>query len=380
MQDYLFTDEDFINNLSIEKPGIFKKIYEEIKYLVKVATAGSKEAKQLEKVKRAFEKVYKQISNSTDSDVKYLLETTEDKKLYQYVQDALDDKLPKKSYYKISESISDRMAKDIEGIVGFSVQGYGNEISPNSIRHIRNEHGENGTTDNSMKDYHDLAKIAYVIEHYDKMREGKKSEEFRNSDGTYAKTIELQKKIDDNFYYVVEAVPDAKNKTLHIVSAYNNKKDTFSDELVSNDPKRYVLDEHQPNVSFNNIVPRNAKMSISDNKGRTLTKEQQNFLKDSRVDNTAPTSSDDIRYSLSGENKNIAPVGSYNVHGKDLLLEALDDIRNRATSHETTDNKQSQPAKVQNDYTPNPEVYETEVMDTEKLIDAKIEIYKAEHA
>ena len=76
--DYLFTDEDFISNLSTEKPGIFKKIYEEIKYLVKVATAGSKEAKKLEKVKRAFEKAYKQNSNSTDSEAKYSLEKTTD--------------------------------------------------------------------------------------------------------------------------------------------------------------------------------------------------------------------------------------------------------------------------------------------------------------
>ena len=59
-------------------------------------------------------------------------------------------------------------------------------------------------------------------------------------------------------------------------------------------------------------------------------------------------------------------------------METIDDIRNRATSHETTDNKPSQPAKIQNDYTPNPEVYETEVTDADKLIDAKIENYKVE--
>ena len=67
--DYLFADDDFINNLSTEQPNIFKKIYDEIKYLCKVATAGSKEARQLEKLKRTFEKVYKQTS-STNSDTK----------------------------------------------------------------------------------------------------------------------------------------------------------------------------------------------------------------------------------------------------------------------------------------------------------------------
>ncbi len=41
-----------------------------------------------------------------------------------------------------------------------------------------------------------------------------------------------------------------------LISAYINKKDTFSDVPVSNDSRRYVQDEHQPNVSSDiNISP-----------------------------------------------------------------------------------------------------------------------------
>lgn len=58
--DYLFTDSDFVSRLLEENPRLFKKIFNEIKYFCKVATAGSKEAKQLEKVKRTFEKVYRE--------------------------------------------------------------------------------------------------------------------------------------------------------------------------------------------------------------------------------------------------------------------------------------------------------------------------------
>lgn len=58
--DYLFSDIDFVNNLSAEQPNIFKRIFEEIKYLLNVATAGSREAKELETVKRVFEKAYKE--------------------------------------------------------------------------------------------------------------------------------------------------------------------------------------------------------------------------------------------------------------------------------------------------------------------------------
>ena len=70
--EYLFTDSDFINRLSAEKPTLFQKIFDEIKYLCKVATAGSKEAKQLEKVKKTFEEAYRQKNNTAiDDGVKY---------------------------------------------------------------------------------------------------------------------------------------------------------------------------------------------------------------------------------------------------------------------------------------------------------------------
>ena len=58
--DYLFQDADFINHLSATNRNVFQKIYDEIKYLCKVVTAGSKEARELEKVKRAFDKAYRE--------------------------------------------------------------------------------------------------------------------------------------------------------------------------------------------------------------------------------------------------------------------------------------------------------------------------------
>lgn len=76
--DYLFTDSDFINKLSTENRNVFQKIYDEIKYLLKVATAGSKEARELEKVKKAFDKAYqiKSVANkkpTADADIRYSL-------------------------------------------------------------------------------------------------------------------------------------------------------------------------------------------------------------------------------------------------------------------------------------------------------------------
>lgn len=275
--DYLFTDSDFINSLSTKKPNVFKKIYDEIKYFLKIATPGSKEAKELAKVKRAFDKAYKE--NSVNPRATYDL--SEDVKLKEYIEDALAGKLPKKSYYKINEVIPERLANDIEGIVGFSVKDFSNEISPNHIKHINARHGEHGKSDQSMKDISDIARIGYVIENYDRVIKGDINKEYRNSDGSPSQNIVLQKKLDDNYYYVVEAVPDASKKTLHVVSAYINKNDTFPEVDNAISPIPDVQNVPQSNVSFDNSIAQNKENATETTK--KLTKEQEEYFKDSVV-------------------------------------------------------------------------------------------------
>ena len=73
--DYLFTDKAFVQKLSTENRGLFRKIWDEVKYLCKVVTAGSKEARQLEKVKKIFEEAYKaqKTESKAESGTKYSL-------------------------------------------------------------------------------------------------------------------------------------------------------------------------------------------------------------------------------------------------------------------------------------------------------------------
>lgn len=69
--ELLFTDEAFVESLSVKQPNIFQKIYDYIKHVYKMATAGSKEARQLEKIKRQFDKAYKVQSKQASNDAKY---------------------------------------------------------------------------------------------------------------------------------------------------------------------------------------------------------------------------------------------------------------------------------------------------------------------
>ena len=71
--EYLYSDSQFIEHLSAQNRNLFQKIWDEIKYLYNMATAGSQEARDLERIKREFEKAYRAETKNTakDGGVKY---------------------------------------------------------------------------------------------------------------------------------------------------------------------------------------------------------------------------------------------------------------------------------------------------------------------
>lgn len=69
--DYLFSDEDFVKHLTKNR-NLFQRVYDEIKYLLKLATTGSQEARELERVKHLFDKAYKQMASvNADTGTQY---------------------------------------------------------------------------------------------------------------------------------------------------------------------------------------------------------------------------------------------------------------------------------------------------------------------
>ena len=70
--EYIFNDEEFVKKLSVNQPNVFTKIYDYIKHIYKTVTAGSQEARDLEKVKYKFEQAYKEnIKGKTSEQTKY---------------------------------------------------------------------------------------------------------------------------------------------------------------------------------------------------------------------------------------------------------------------------------------------------------------------
>lgn len=78
--EYLFGDADFINSLSTKHQNVFQKMYAEIKHLLKMVTAGSKQARQLERAKHAFEKAMREGSTASVEGTKHSLSADSDGK------------------------------------------------------------------------------------------------------------------------------------------------------------------------------------------------------------------------------------------------------------------------------------------------------------
>lgn len=71
--EYIFNDEEFIKKLSTSQPNVFTKIYDYVKHLYKTVTAGSQEARDLEKVKYRFEQAYKENVKNIKLDTNFSL-------------------------------------------------------------------------------------------------------------------------------------------------------------------------------------------------------------------------------------------------------------------------------------------------------------------
>ena len=65
--EYIFSDKAFVDNLYKSDRNVFQKLFDEIKRLWRLATAGSKEKRQLEKAKNLFEDAIRENAKANES-------------------------------------------------------------------------------------------------------------------------------------------------------------------------------------------------------------------------------------------------------------------------------------------------------------------------
>lgn len=135
-----------------------------------------------------------------------------------------DFKANEKIYF---DDVSDELAAKIENLTGINVKGFKVAIEARQIEHILKDHGENGKTDHSMSSDEDIAKMEYVLKNPDGLSLSGKTQAYsymKNGHNKTADTVLYDKDIGNKSYYVVQAIPDTKAKTLYVVSAFIGEK------------------------------------------------------------------------------------------------------------------------------------------------------------
>lgn len=209
------------------------------------------------------------------------------------------------------EPVSDRAAADMQRITGVDAHGYRQGIHGSRINHIDIHHGKRSGGDKSMKDINDVARMQYIIDHYDNAEPGKGTSAYRTNrkDGTQgpSKTVVFSKKV-DNTYYLVEAVPDTAAKTVYVVSAYMQKNNPGGENAAdANAPTSTAKTEGSQTPGAGNSITPDSKNS-------------NRKLEDSEMKGAAPKrrKSSPMKFSISEEDD-----------GNEWYQLSLDDISNR---------------------------------------------------
>lgn len=282
----LFTDENFINQLSVKQPNVFQKIYDYIKHMIKMTTSGSEEAKQLEKIKYNFEKAYKNIDRTITN--KFSVQTASDGS--KYVQVDTDQNIfsgiEKKDYNKIAKMYMQdylmgetQLSKSDEAI-----------IDKKSANKYTNPGKRQQNFDKKMQLTPELKNVLEIAQIDSTSVPTKDTSKYKNWE-YYKFNFELDGKsfegtinigIDGNgnkhFYEInkIKEIDDILGKNLNRSSTSFIKDSIPSSSKDVNTTTKYSMQESENNAgSFN--------LSKQDNKGRTLTKEQQEYFKDSKV-------------------------------------------------------------------------------------------------
>lgn len=290
--DYLFTDEQFINNLSAKEPNVFQKIYDYIKHAYKMATAGSKEARQLEQVKRSFDKAYKQISKTTTQEVKDNSLTEADSNTRYHISEVFSNEIDKTLKGEMQEN-SQVKARDYtpKVLVDNGVNDLPMLITQKHIKSIiytEAEAKEKGLPTGGKNNYHGLGKDT-LIKAVDNM--DNPSEVYKQDDKHYLVITEIKNKAGDSIIIPVRIDGKGTYNDVYIdenqISSVYGKKN-LSEYLKRNNFEKVYTKKGialNPGVQFPDIS-NSFGNNISENKNnvnRSLTKEQEEYFKDSKV-------------------------------------------------------------------------------------------------
>lgn len=332
--EYLFTDSDFISNLSATKPNVFQKVFNEIKYLYKLATAGSKEARQLEKIKRAFEKAYKESSTSEKSvNVEYdISEDADGKPFVDVTEDILDVNNGESVARTLQKVIADKFNNLID------VNGQKIQINKTTNDEFRRSTSANALKKLSPQMYDDKLRTIANADEILKVANnwiGEKIKHDRTDDIVEFGRGNVQYRVNGKGYNADVIVGIRKNGSAvlyDLVDIYEKK--------IADAPVTMASDKNsqrRQNVSAESKLPQemdNVKYSLSEDSG-TLTESQENLIRGTHSLEYMKAYGKDT-YSVFAYDKNDNTLYGKTSATKEELEQAFgEDIANEITRHKT---------------------------------------------
>lgn len=321
--DYIFTDESFVRKLSAEDKNIFQRIFDEIKYLCNAATAGSKEARQLEKVKKIFEDAYRADNgqkNNTDTDggVKYSIGniTSTDGKDYG-VGVYLDSTLLE----NLNENERKQMVREyIKEIGGKSFTAYDgrNKVEikiarPNQYFKNRNGKWKPVNNDLSSKYMNDVKQDAIVL--VDELIDTASYENSKKSKYTHG-WLDNNSKNNWDYWntYVVDKSNTIWSVKLIIANTVNGEKVLYDigpikkvGSSVESDITPTDTNISQSDNNVNNIIPENLE-NDTNSEDLESSSNTQHSVSDKQNENHGKYYGKDIALEEETANEDIAPV------------------------------------------------------------------------
>lgn len=287
--DYLFTDEQFINSLSTKQPNVFQKIYDYIKHAYKMATAGSKEARQLEQLKRRFDKAYKEMSKATTGKVDSNLTTEAESDTKYSISDNQGRHLTKEQ----QEYFKDTVVKDKKGRIKVVYHGTNrkfNVFKPGDI-------GMHFGTKTAARDRVGKGKNTRLVEAYVNITNPIIFDEDLGAwDADYRLAQELLNRGIISYEEGIKALrtdsgykratEDSNKKLRELLQSKGYDGIVYKNSFEGTGGNSYIaFSSNQIKEVYNTNPTSNPdiRYSLSDNQGRELTKEQQEYFKDSKV-------------------------------------------------------------------------------------------------
>ena len=380
--DYLFGDERFIKSLAQNK-NLFQRIFDEIKYLLKIAGKGTKQEKEFTRLKRAFEKVLSESKAETKAEK---TKNTTDKGDAEYslsevkipTREELENKDPIEvidiATSKTQGNFAERRKQILDNLDDVISKPYLNQDTNTMIFLTRKSytHAFNNLGDiqlNAIERLPELIENA-VLTHAEKVTHGD-----THANGIYTffgavrynQVYPLKLKVKEYTYSGQDLPKNIREYFENSTQGYASSYDTVVLEVeeIEESPLGSVKDTNQKDSFLNpnglsNISIADLLKLVKGKAKKYIPKER--FNEGFKVDNN------DIRYSLSDDD--LAPIGKasaseYNVFGEDVSYDS-DDLAPLREDLNTDDVKYSL-TKAQL------EEEQQKLLDEQRLLDMRLE-------